>query len=156
MRVETNKAAFSWWAITNIGSLKLVLRLNIPKTIWEIKSKKSEQRYFQFFINKFCLHNEIAKIDKIESESGIANNLWVSRSKHCLFKDKHRWADQVDDSLTPMNDWNKVRDKGNVNNILHQNGDWFTSLDSLVSSFWLIIIDVIRRKKAVKRWAETE
>ena len=87
-----------------MGSLKLVLRLNIPRIIWEIKSINSEQRYFQLFINKFCLYIEIAKINKIEIVIGIANNLWEFNIKHCLLKDKQRCADQVEESHTPIND----------------------------------------------------
>ena len=125
----------------------------MPRKTWEIKSKKSEQRYFQLFRNKFCLYIEIAKIDKIETEIGIANNLWVSNIKHCLLKDKQRCVDQVDESLTPINDWTKVNIKGKNNNNFHQIKDLKTSL---FSRFWLIVIVVIRSKKAVKRCAVTE
>ena len=143
----------SWWPITKTGSLKLVLRLKTPRKTCEIKSKKSEQRYLQLFMNKFCLYIEIAKINKIETEIGIANNLWVSNIKHCLLKDKQRCADQVDESLTPIKDWTRVKIRGKDNNIFHQINDLLTSL---FSRFWLIVIVVIRSKKAVKRWAVTE
>ena len=40
---------------------------------WEIKSKKSEQRYLQLFLNKSCLYIEIAKINKIEIRKNYPN-----------------------------------------------------------------------------------
>ena len=96
---------------------------------------------------------EIAKIDKIETLIGIANNLWVSNIKHCLLKDKQRFVDQVEESLTPINDWTKVSNRGKNNNIFHQVNNLLTPL---FSRFWLIVTVVIKSKKAVKRWAVTE
>ena len=84
---------------------------------------------------------------------GIANNLWVSNIRHCLLKDKQRLVDQVEESLTPINDWTKVSIRGKNNNIFHQFNDLLTSI---FSRLWLIVIVVIRSKKAIKRCAVTE
>ena len=73
--------------------------------------------------------------------------------KHCLSNDMQSWADQVDESLTPINDWIRVRDKGKNNKIFHQIKELLTSSFCM---FWLIIIVVIRSIKAVKRCAVTE
>ena len=152
VNIEINNEVLSWWPIIKIGSFKFVLRLNIPRTIWEIKRKETDKRYFQFLVKKLLLLIEEAIINKIEKVIGKANNLWVSRIKHCLLKDKQICADQVDESLTPMKDWIKVSTRGTNNNNLRKVN---RSLNSLFSRFWFIEIVVIRSRNAIKRWPVT-
>ena len=94
----------------------------------------------------------MAIINRIEKAIGKANNLWVSRIRHCLLKDKQICADQVDESLTPIKDWIRVSKRGTNNNNLHQiNGSSMWSF----SKFWFIEIVVMRSRKAIKRWTVT-
>ena len=157
VNIAINKEALSWWPIIKIGSCKFVLRLKTPKAIWENKRKIRAERYFQFSLSKFLLRIAVAIINKIEKAIGKANNLWVSKIKHSLLKDKQRCADQVDESLTPIKDWIRVSKRGTNNNNLHQiNGSSNGSSMTSFSKFWFIEIVVMRSKKAVKRLAVTE
>ena len=85
-------------------------------------------------------------IDKIDKAIGKENNLWVSSIRHCLLNERHRCADHVDESLTPIKDWTKVRERGTNNNNLHQlNDPWI----SLFSRFWFMYIVVMSNKKSL-------
>ena len=91
-------------------------------------------------------------MDIIENVIGKANNLCESRIRQFLPKDKQRWADHVDESITPIKDWVKVSIRGaNKINPPKVNGD----LISLFSKFWFIEIVVIKRRKAINRWPIT-
>ena len=111
-RVATSKEATIWWLIMRIGSFKFVFKLSTPKVIWNIKSKKAEIRNFQLFLNKSNFKNETNIIDITEIKTGIANNLWEFNTIQFWFIDKHRWADHVEESLTPITDWTNVRERG--------------------------------------------
>ena len=119
-RVATNSEATIWWLIIMRGSFKFVFKLSIPKVIWDIKSKKAEIRNFQLFLNKSNFKNETNIIDMIDIKTGIANNLWEFNTMQFWFIDKHRCADHVEESLTPITDWTKVRERGIDKRYFHQ------------------------------------